>query len=107
MCAARQRSSAVFGNDKVMEVVLALHRWPGPAVTAQELARATNINHDLVKRVLTRLELVSVVKPLDRIGGTRGPLPYEVLPGATWSALVELSVVLEQPETRHSTDALG
>jgi hypothetical protein len=87
----RDLSSAIFNNDKFVEVVLALARWDGPGVTAQQLARQLFVNHDLVKKVLVRLTAANFVKPQERVGGKRGALPYEIQPGPAWTALVALA----------------
>jgi hypothetical protein len=90
----RQLSSALFNNDKMVEVVLELDRWGGVPLTTRELARSLRINDDLVKKVLIRLVLAGLLKELPRIGGPRGPLPYAVQEGHTWSALVKLAASL-------------
>lgn len=90
----RDVSSAIFNNDKFVEVVLALARWVGPTVTAQELASQLRISHDLVKKVLIRLGAASLVKTRERVGGRRGALPYEIQRGPEWGALVALAGAL-------------
>lgn len=89
----RRTSSAVFGNDKFIEVVLSLA--PEPHATAQQLVDRTGINHDLVKKVLVRLESAGMVKAQARIGGVRGALPYDVQDGPEWSALLALCTRLQ------------
>lgn len=95
----RELSSAIFNNDKFVEVVLALDQWDGPTVTAQQLATQLRINHDLVKKVLNRLEIANIVKTRERIGGSRGALPYEIQPQPAWDALVALARILAGGET--------
>lgn len=87
----RDLSAAIFNNDKFAEVVVALASWDGPTVTAQQLARQLAVNHDLVKKVLVRLEAASLVKTQSRVGGRRGALPHEIQRGPTWDALVALA----------------
>ena len=87
----RSASSALFNNDKLVEVVLELDRWTGASVTTREVARNLGISDDLVKKVLIRLLAVGLLKELPRVGGSRGPLPYEVQVGRQWSALVDLA----------------
>jgi ribosomal protein S25 len=90
----RARSATIFNNDKFVEVVLALERERPAVVTAQQLAHAIGINHDLVTKVLRRLHEEELVKQRDRIGGRRGALPYEVQDGEEWQALVGLARAL-------------
>jgi DNA-binding transcriptional ArsR family regulator len=85
---ARRLSSSLFNNDKLADVVGVLD-VEGTA-TAQEIARAIGVTHDLVKAVLVRLGEAGLVKALPRIGGTRGALPYEVQRGDEWRALAAL-----------------
>lgn len=87
--ATRRRSADVFGNDKWIEVVGALNEMSGTPI-AQEIARRLGINHDLVMKVLTRLESGQMVKRLPRSGGRRGPVPWEVQPSPIWHAMVDL-----------------
>lgn len=91
--ATRRMSSAVFGNDKFVEIVLALAS--GSHATAQQLVDKTGINHDLVKRVLVRLESAGMVKAQARIGGVRGTLPYDVQDSPEWRALLALCTRLQ------------
>lgn len=88
-------SSAVFGNDKMVDVVLALDGWSGTPI-AQQIARQIGVQHDLVRKVLTRLETAGLVKALPRAGGSRGPVPWEVQAGPEWSALVLLARTLAE-----------
>jgi hypothetical protein len=90
----RRRSGAVFNNDKFIEVVLAFADQQGTPTT-QEVARRVGVNHDLAKKVIVRLEAAGLVKGLPRVGGARGPLPYEVQRGAEWDALVTLARALQ------------
>ncbi len=85
---ARRLSSSLFNNDKFAEVVWVLDREE--VATAQQVARTIGVTHDLAKAVLVRLEAAGLVKAQQRIGGTRGPLPYKVQRGAEWRALVAL-----------------
>ncbi|RZS91152.1 hypothetical protein EV189_0386 [Motilibacter rhizosphaerae] len=91
----REVSSALFNNDKMIEVVLELDRWRGVGVTTRELARTIGIADDLVKKVILRLLDAGLVKQLNRVGGRRGPLPYEVQETAAWRALVDLATALK------------
>ena len=51
----RELSSALFNNDKMVEVILELETWRGTAVTTREVARSLGIPDDLVKKVISRL----------------------------------------------------
>jgi len=89
--ATRTVSATLFNNDKLVEVVLAIARWDGPAFTIQEIATKVAINHDLAKKVVNRLEAVDMLKRQPRLGGRRGALPFEVQGGRAWDALVRLA----------------
>lgn len=89
----RRASSAMFNNDKFVEVVLTLDRLGGTPTTT-ELARSIGISNDLVMKVLKRLIELGFVKGLPRTGGVRGPLPYEVQQGPPWRALAVLCETL-------------
>jgi predicted transcriptional regulator len=103
----RDVSSALFNNDKLMEVVLELDRWHRDAVqrldrrylgvTTRELAKSLGIQDDLVKKVLARLVAAGLLKELPRSGGRRGPLPYEVQQGRQWRTLVDLAETFRTP----------
>lgn len=95
----RRISAAIFNNDKLIEVVLALDS-DGPQATAQQIARRLVINHDLVKKVLVRLEAAGLVKEMPRVGGRRGALPYEVQAGDEWRALLSLCRALQGSPSR-------
>jgi predicted transcriptional regulator len=97
----RAVSSMIFNNDKFIEVVDALAAWDRPAVTAQEVARDLGINHDLVKKVLNRLEAAGLLKRQERIGGRRGVLPFEIQQGPVWDALTRLVRTLRNPGADH------
>lgn len=93
----RQVSASVFGNDKWIEVVRSLEELSGTPL-AQEIARRSDVNHDLVTKVLVRLEAAQLVKRLPRIGGRRGPVPWEVQRGGAWQAMVALCDELAPPQ---------
>lgn len=90
---ARRLSASVFNNEKFAEVVLALQAEGGQA-TAQQVAQAVGISHDLAKKVLVRLTDAGLLKALPRVGGCRGILPYEVQSGPEWDALDALCSLL-------------
>lgn len=90
----RTRSAAVFGNEKWVEVALALEAIGGTPLS-QHLARHVGINSDLVTAVLQRMQDAQLVKAMPRIGSpTRGSVPWEVQPGPRWDALVRLCHLL-------------
>jgi hypothetical protein len=81
----RRRSAALFGNEKMAEVVVALDE-EGPA-TAQTIAARTGITHSLVRDVLLRLTAGGAARPLPRLGGSRSPQYYQPVNGDLWAAL--------------------
>jgi predicted ArsR family transcriptional regulator len=90
----RERSSALFGNEKVVEVVLALAKHEAPA-HAQDLAVDLGVAQQLVGPVLKRLAGAGVLASLPR-KSKRGTLLYE--PDAdspAWEALVHLCHILQ------------
>jgi hypothetical protein len=90
----RDVSYKIFGNEKVAEVVLALHRQSGIA-TAQMLAKESGIEHPLVRAVAQRLVGSGAVRELPR-ASRRGALYYEVVDDSpVWSPLVALAQAME------------
>jgi len=85
---ARHRSSALFGNEKMVEMVLAMDgHLP---TTAQWLATRTGVAHNLCRAVLQRLAAAHVLKPLPRLG-SRSAAFYDVADDdSAWIALVGL-----------------
>jgi predicted ArsR family transcriptional regulator len=92
---ARRLSALLFNNEKFAEVVGILDR--DGVATAQEVARAIGVTHDLAKIVLVRLGEAGLVKTLPRIGGSRGALPYEIQRGDRWQALAALCKLVMRP----------
>lgn len=82
----RRRSAALFGNEKTVEVVLALHQ-EAPA-TAQAISTKTGIAYSLVRDALLRLTAGEAVQALPRLGGSRSPQYYQPADGDLWAALV-------------------
>jgi hypothetical protein len=85
----RDVSSALFGNEKMAEVVLALVAQQGHA-TAQQVATDLSVNHDLARKPMLRLVEAGLLVALPRVGGRRSTQFYEVVPGPEWDALVAL-----------------
>jgi hypothetical protein len=85
---ARSRSSALFGNEKVVELVLEMEgHLP---TTAQMLSSRTGIAQNLVRAALLKLERAGVLMSLPRLG-SRSPLYFDVAPGPSgWSELAIL-----------------
>ena len=88
--AARRTSAGLFGNEKVAEVVCALHVTRSP-VTAQELAVLTRISHSMVRDVLVRLTAVGILTALPKVGGTRSAQYYLPVEEAGWELLSALA----------------
>jgi DNA-binding IclR family transcriptional regulator len=95
----RRLSTAVFGNEKVVEIVLLLEAEQG-AVLAAEIARRTGFGHSLVRDVLVRLSRTPAVRALPKTGNLRGPAYYErVADSPLWSSLVHLAQAIDQAGT--------
>jgi ribosomal protein S25 len=81
----RRRSAALFGNEKTVEVILAL-KGEGIA-TAQMVAAKTGLAHSLARDALKRLCQGGVIREIPRVGGSRSSLYYEPIEGPLWEAL--------------------
>jgi hypothetical protein len=94
--ATRRLSAAVFGNEKIAEIVLILDAEQG-AVLAAEIARRTGFGHSLVRDVLVRLSKTTAVRALPKTGNSRGPAYYERVPDSPiWVALVNLARTIHE-----------
>jgi DNA-binding transcriptional ArsR family regulator len=83
-------SAKLFGNEKLVEVVLALHAANNTA-TAQQLAKATGIDHAMVRVVLIRLVDAGLLDALPR-ANTRAAQYYAAdNHGQPWLALCTLA----------------
>ena len=93
----RELSSAVFGNEKFIEVVLALDaRAPQ---TAQGIGLGLSVASPMVRSVLKRLEKAGVARALPR-ATTRAPLYFEpIKDSSSWRALASLCRQLLATET--------
>jgi hypothetical protein len=89
----RVRSAALFGNETFVEVVLALADERG-AATAQQLSRATGIDHSMVRSVLLRAVAAGIVQTLPRAGGSRSAQYYQPANTSLWNASLELARVV-------------
>jgi predicted ArsR family transcriptional regulator len=86
----RERSAALFGNEKLVEVVVALAEQRG-AATAQQLSKDTGIDHSMVRSVLLRAVSAGVVETLPRTGGARSPQYYQPTDTDVWRATLALA----------------
>jgi len=85
----RRRSAALFGNEKTVEVVLALDQEG--AATAQMVAVRTGLAYSLARDALKRLSHGGAVREIPRVGGSRSSLYYEPIEGSLWKALTGAS----------------
>lgn len=100
----RHVSSAVFGNEKVVEVVLALADERGVA-TAQQVSKRTGIDHPMVRGVLLRLVTAGVLSTLPR-ANSRAPQYYEVKrEDLLWPALHSLAEAVASLHRTQPTSA--
>jgi hypothetical protein len=92
----RRRSAALFGNEKVVEVVLAMARTEAPhSVTAQDVSKATEIAHSLVRDVLVRLATSEVLVAVPKVGGSRAAQYYQPRADFGWTQLVAMAELVE------------
>ena len=85
--ATRRISAAVFGNEKTVEVVLALVAAQGLA-RATDIVQSTGVAHGMVRPVLKRLLDAGVLSAMPRRGGSRGELYFEVVDEGLWRCMV-------------------
>jgi ribosomal protein S25 len=104
----RRRSAALFGNEKTVEVAVALDE-EGTA-TAQMLAAKTGISYSLARDALIRLSVGGAIRQIPRVGGSRSPLYYQPVEGDLWQALtaaahavIAISREGADQETAHGT----
>jgi hypothetical protein len=92
----RRRSAALFGNEKVVEVVLAMERTDAPhSVTAQDVSKATEIAHSLVRDVLVRLATSEILVAVPKVGGSRAAQYYQPRADFGWTQLVAIAELVE------------
>ena len=92
----RRRSAALFGNEKAVEVILAMARTEAPhSVTAQDVSRATEIAHSLVRDVLVRLVASDVLVAVPKVGGSRAAQYYQPRADFGWTQLVAVAELVE------------
>lgn len=84
--ATRRISAAVFGNEKTVEVVLALVAANGLARTT-DIVRSTGIANGMVRPVLKRLLEAGALSAMPRRGGSRGELYFEIADHGLWSCI--------------------
>jgi predicted HTH transcriptional regulator len=88
----RRRSAALFGNEKIAEVVVALN-LEGTA-TAQQIHTTTRIAHSMIRDALGRLVQGGVVRALPKAGHSRSEQYYQPVEGNVWTALVTMTEAL-------------
>ena len=104
---ARRQSAALFNNEKLVEIVLAVEKAAG-VTHAQELSRATSISHSLVRAVLIKLVGAGALIALPKSGGARSTQYYQPIDGELWSALVALAkVIANRPDSDASAQPLS
>jgi hypothetical protein len=99
----RRRSTALFGNEKTVEVVLALQD-EGTA-TAQMIVDRTRIAHSMVRGAIGRLVEGGIVRALPKTGGTRSLQFYQPIAGQAWDAF--LAAVQAVSQEVHNVTAEG
>jgi hypothetical protein len=91
----RGASTAVFGNEKLAEVITFI-ATQGLPVTAQMVSTGTQVNYSLVRDALRRLTAAGVLVCLPRTGGSRSQLFYQVIEGRLWSLLRQVAEELHR-----------
>lgn len=102
----RRLSSALFGNEKTVEVALFLADSKG-IVTAQDVTVPTGIAHSLVRDTLVRLVNGGVVRAHPKTGGSRGTQYYEPVQGELWEAYVAAARSVAAATVEHHEGAEG
>jgi len=94
--ATRRLSAAVFGNEKTVEVLLAVEDAKGLA-RATDIVQSTGIAHGLVRPVLKRLLDAGALHAMPRRGGARGELYFEIGDPQLWGTMVATARHLASP----------
>lgn len=82
----RRVSAAVFGNEKTVEVILAVQACGGLA-RATDIVQITGIAHGMVRPVLKRMLDARLLTAMPRRGGSRGELFFEIGNTDLWDAV--------------------
>ena len=101
----RRRSSALFGNEKAVEVILALNEEG--AATAQMIADRTGISYSLARDALIRLGTGGAIRHLPRAGGSRSPLYYQPVAGDLWDALTAAARAVAETSRADADQSAG
>jgi ribosomal protein S25 len=100
--ALRSASAAVFGNEKLAEVIHYVADQELP-VTAQMVSTGTHVNYSLVRDALRRLVSAGVLTELPRTGGSRSPLYYQIVECELWRLLTAVASELNAQSLHAST----
>jgi hypothetical protein len=92
----RRVSSAAFGAEKFVEIVLAFAAERPGAVPLKDLAERTGVPRNLLNPVLARLVEMGALRQLPRIGGSRGAVHYDVADDGVWAGVLELARLLDR-----------
>jgi hypothetical protein len=83
----RGASHHLFGNAYLLESANAIGRFSDGVFTVTEVARAVEVDRNLVATALARLEKARVIKRLARAGRDQ---PYERVQSVFWSLCTAL-----------------
>lgn len=83
----RKASHDLFGNAYLLETADAIGRFSDGLFTTTELARAVQVDRNLVATALVRLERANVIKRLAKVGREH---PYERVHTVFWSLCTAL-----------------
>lgn len=93
----REYSAALFGNRFVAEVVTAIQRLAPShedAVTTRLVASKTGLSDSLVRPVMLRLAEAGLLIPIERAGGPRSTLWYQIRRAPLWIAVTEACTLI-------------
>ena len=93
----RRRSAATFGAERFAEVVLGYQEELPGAVPLKALVERTGFERNLLNPILFRLCESGALRQLPRLGGSRGPVAYDIANQALWNALLTVAAQLRSP----------
>lgn len=91
----------MLGNEKTVEVVLALKEEKDIA-TAQQLSARTGIAYSMVRDALGRLVQGGAITALPKTGHSRSAQYYQPVAGPVWNGLVAVAQALRAEAHDHT-----
>lgn len=91
----RRKSAVIFGSERFIEVVLAFEKErPGP-VPLKHLVDRTLLGRNYLNPILAKLTEAGALRQDPRLGGSRGPVTYDIVDTVLWDDLVKLASRLQ------------